>query len=485
MRRAIISSYSKDEDLLGLASLCRKNSIELFSTAGTAEFLNKNGVPCSDLGSITGFKSLANERVKTLSPVIYEAVLSKHDVPGHPLEGLEFVFVDLYPFPARGRFSDNIELIDIGGITLLRAAAKNHERVLPFFEYEDAFEYLENGADRQKRMLLSKKTFYYTSYYDSLIANSAEGDFPPKFTLAFDGAKYLKYGENPHQKGIYARIAASEKSLADIAVLENKKSVSYNNFLDAYHALWTLKELKNPAVCIVKHGNPIGVAETADLSKSFELAYNTEPDSAFGGIAAFNRPLDKVLMEKLREYFFEAVIVPPGSSAELAGFFEKRKNIRIFEGDPLIDFQNTFRGFGGMTLFNEDRSSPIELDFRTGRENSSFTADIEFGLAIMPVFASNSIIIVKGRTLLGSGAGFPNRIDALKRAIEKAKEKARGAVLVSDGFFPFSDSIDLAATAGIACIVEPGGSLKDKDVVAAAEKHGICLVFTGKRMFRH
>ena len=484
----IISSFKKDNELVEICKKIKKHGYEIFASGGTYKYLSENGVEAKDLTEITNIHDVQDGRVKTLSPIIYEAILRKGPLKNdNPLKSIEMVYVDLYPFPEFGNFDENIELIDIGGITLLRAAAKNSKYVVPFIDANDISNYLDNG-DVKFRKKMAKKVFSFTSFYDSIIARSIDiEDESDKRTFPVHDKISLRYGENPQDLGNIYKVGDS--GLLDFEIFTNKKGLGFNNYYDTYIAMAAISKSKGPACSVVKHGNPIGVCEAVNIETAFENAIKTDELSSFGGIFCFNRPLSNEFLMKLSERFFEVLILPELDEEMVPKIFEKRKNLRIMVGDiKNVDFTRSFRGFDNMILENVIVDDKINIDIKVqckAEDKERYGGDMVFGLNIIRTYTSNSMILVKNKNVVGAGFGMPNRVEALKRAIEQAGENAKDSVLISDGFLPFTDSVDLAAEAGIALLLQPGGSLADKKVIKRAIELGIGMVFTGKRYFRH
>ncbi len=485
----IISSFKKDEELLNVARSLIQKGYEILATSGTYNFFKEHNIVSKDLSKILDIDNLQDGRVKTLSPILYEALLRKGPLKNNnPLKNIEIVYVNLYPFPKGEDFKKNIELIDIGGITLLRAAAKNYDLVTPFFDANDLLRYLDNSYGKNFKLKMAKKAFYFTSYYDSIIAESIDSEDNYKFkTIALERGDDVRYGENPSDIGNIYELGNFKYNLNNFKKYFKKKNLSFNNYYDGFIGIWAISEFKKPACSIVKHGNPIGVATGEGIEECFEKAYKTDTVSAFGSVITFNRkPSDNFLM-KFRENFFEVLILPDISRNGIKILFEKRKNIRILVGDlQEIDFTKTYRGFGGILLENKVFPEKIELQKVADVNKKIFSMnDIDFGLSIIRTYVSNSVILVKNGVLIGAGFGFPNRIEALQRAVDQGKDEVKDSVLISDGFFPFTDSVELAKKYGITVIVQPGGSIKDKKVIKKAMELGIGMYFTGKRYFRH
>ena len=470
----------------------------LLATGGTYRTLREAGLPVTYISEFTGFPEILEGRVKTLHPKVHAALLARPDqeeeLKALGLERIGVLAVNLYPFRetvARGAsFAEALEQIDIGGPAMLRAAAKNHQAVLPVCDPEDyprVLEALKAGPSPDFRRALARKAFAHTALYDAAIAEWLSGEkFPEEKLLALRREAALRYGENPHQEAALYRVVGERGPLLEAQVLQGK-AMSFNNYLDA-EAAWNLvSEFQGPACVAVKHQNPCGVALGETPLEAYRKAYEADPVSIFGGIVAFNRPLDGPTAEALAEVFLE-VVLAPSFSPEARAVLARKKNLRLLQvpfpaQGPYLDLR---RLRGGVLLQDADTEDPVALKVVTAKApEEALWPDLRFAWKVVKHVRSNAIVVAKGGQTLGIGVGQTNRLAAARHALEAAGEKARGAVLASDAFFPFDDVVRLAASYGIAAIIQPGGSVRDEDSIRAAEEAGIAMVFTGVRHFRH
>jgi phosphoribosylaminoimidazolecarboxamide formyltransferase/IMP cyclohydrolase len=526
IERALISVSHKE----GLAEFARglaTAGVELYSTGGTRRFLEEHGLRVVDVASYTGFPEMLDGRVKTLHPKIHGGILCRHDhaedidaLKRHGIKTFELVVVNLYPFEAtiaRAGVSDAeaIEQIDIGGPSLVRAAAKNHAFVAVVTGPNQYTEVLAQISAEKKttfelRRRLAGAAFEQTAHYDRAIADyfaaaaskhsprpdADQGLFPQRWRLEMEHKELLRYGENPHQRAsLYAEPAVAGASIVSARKLHGKE-LSYNNLLDLDSALAIVRTLERPAAAVIKHNNPCGAAAADDLAAATRRALDGDPLSAFGSVLGFNRLLDAAAAEVLAEpgRFVEA-IVAPGYSPEAIEILTTRPkwkaNVRLMEVDaiepepPRWDFR---RLAGGMLVQEADILADPENEWRvvTRRQPSAAERqELRFAWAIVRHVKSNAIVVSKDEMLLGVGAGQMSRVDSVEIALRKAGDMARGAALGSDAFFPFADSIAAAATAGITAIIQPGGSRNDEEVIAACDQHNLAMIFTGRRHFKH
>ncbi len=504
-KRALISVYYKDGiDKIGKA--LHANGWEITSTGGTASFLEENSIPVTRVSDITGFPEILGGRVKTLHPKIFGPILAQKnndhlkELEKLSLSKIDLVIVNFYPFEEflkkNSSLETMIEKIDIGGPTMVRAAAKNYMDTIVIVKESDynlvEDKVIPGALSSSDRKELSSKAFSYTSYYDSLVANylnegtGFENDF-----LTIAGKKFfsLRYGENPHQKGaIY--ITDSDSPIKNLHQLQGKQ-LSYNNVLDlsvVYDMINQFHEEKDHFCVVVKHQNPCGAALHAGQSEAFENALSGDPVSAFGGIIGFNHKVDKLSAEKMSKMFLE-VIIAPEFSEDSINILKKKKNLRLIELKPGYLEKNHIKSIqGGFIIQEKDNLNKgrSEFDQKTAQElTESEKQDVSFGWKIIKYIKSNAILIVKDKKILGVGAGQMSRIDSVNIAINKSGSSVKGSILLSDAFFPFSDSIETASDAGISVVVEPGGSVRDDEVIKAADSFGISLLFTGVRHFLH
>ncbi|HEY1013308.1 MAG TPA: bifunctional phosphoribosylaminoimidazolecarboxamide formyltransferase/IMP cyclohydrolase [Herpetosiphonaceae bacterium] len=505
--RAIISVSDK-RGVAGLGRQLAELGVELFSTGGTKAALLSEQVPVQSISNLTKFPEILGGRVKTLHPAVHGGLLARREVPDDlaqlselGLGLIDLVVVNLYPFSQTVAkpgvaLGEALENIDIGGPTMLRAAAKNHPSVLVVVDpadYEPVVAALRADAvTPELRRRLAAKAFAHTAAYDSAIAAYlTDEEFPASLSLPWELAQTLRYGENPHQPAAFYRAPRPEAASLAAAEQLNGKELSYNNLLDADAALQVVRAFAEPTVAIIKHTNPCGLASGADLVAAHEQARAGDPLSAFGGIVALNRPVDGALAAKLKKYFYE-VVLAPDFAAEALELLREKSNLRLLKvatGAPAAPGWD-YRSIGGGLLVQ--RADPIHADDPASWQVVTKQAPTPEQLAALAwawracgFVKSNAIVLASGTRLLGMGAGQPSRVDSVTIAIRKAGDAARGSVLASDAFFPKADGIEAAIKAGVAAIVQPGGSQGDPEVIAAADEAGIAMVFTGNRHFRH
>ncbi|WP_349615757.1 bifunctional phosphoribosylaminoimidazolecarboxamide formyltransferase/IMP cyclohydrolase [Azotobacter salinestris] len=526
VRRALISVSDKT----GVVDFARELAalgVEILSTGGTFKLLRDNGVNAVEVADYTGFPEMMDGRVKTLHPKIHGGILGRRNLDGavmdeHGIQPIDLVAVNLYPFAATVAkpgctLAEAIENIDIGGPTMVRSAAKNHKDVaivVNASDYTSVVEGLKNGGlTYAQRFDLALKAFEHTAAYDGMIANylgtidqqaellSTEGraEFPRTFNSQFVKAQDMRYGENPHQQAaFYVEANPAEASVATARQLQGKE-LSYNNVADTDAALECVKSFVKPACVIVKHANPCGVAvvpeDEGGIRKAYDLAYATDSESAFGGIIAFNRELDGETAKAIVERQFVEVIIAPSVSAEAREAVAAKANVRLLECGQWpaersagLDFK---RVNGGLLVQSRDIGMITEADLKivTRRAPSEREIhDLIFAWKVAKFVKSNAIVYARNRQTIGVGAGQMSRVNSARIAAIKAEHaglEVKGAVMASDAFFPFRDGIDNAAQAGITAVIQPGGSMRDAEVIAAADEAGIAMVFTGMRHFRH
>lgn len=509
-KRALISVSDKS-GVLEFAKELVALGYEVLSTGGTKKHLQDNGVPVTSVDEVTKFPEILGGRVKTLNPMIHGGLLAKYDdaehqaqMKEHGIEPIEIVCVNLYPFVETiskpdVTFEDAIENIDIGGPTMLRSAAKNQQYVTVIVDandYEGVLAELKDAGQTtlQTRRRLAAKVFRHTAAYDSYISNylSAElgEEFPEQMTLTYELKQTLRYGENPHQKAaFYQKRLASDFSVAYAEQLHGKE-LSYNNIQDANAALQIIKEFKQPAAVAVKHMNPCGVGTGESIAEAFNKAYEADATSIFGGIVALNREVDAKTAEQLASIFLE-IIIAPSFSKEAIELLTVKKNIRLLTisfDQHTQDAFNTVSVEGGLLVQEPDRYGFDEADIQvvTDRQPTEEEwAAMRLGWSVVKHVKSNAIVITDEQMTLGIGAGQMNRVGSAKIALEQAGEKAVGAALASDAFFPMPDTVEAAIEAGITAIIHPGGSKRDQESIDAANKAGITMVLTGIRHFKH
>ncbi|MGE7843249.1 bifunctional phosphoribosylaminoimidazolecarboxamide formyltransferase/IMP cyclohydrolase [Lysinibacillus sp. NPDC093712] len=506
-KRALISVSNKD-GILEFAKELVALGYEILSTGGTKKMLQDNDVAVTAVDEVTKFPEILDGRVKTLNPMIHGGLLGKFDDASHQaqmnehgIEPIEIVCVNLYPFvetisKPNVTWDDAIENIDIGGPTMLRSAAKNHQYVTVIVDSNDYATVLEElkatGATTiETRRKLAAKVFRHTAAYDSYISNHlTEEAFPESLTLTYELKQNLRYGENPHQKAaFYQKRLGSDFSLAYATQLHGKE-LSYNNIQDGNAALQIVKEFEMPAAVAVKHMNPCGVGTGVTLEEAFDKAYAADSTSIFGGIIALNQEVDAATAEKLSHIFLE-IIIAPAFSQEALDILTQKKNIRLltipFEQAKKDQF-NVVSVEGGLLVQEPDSYGFADADIKvvTDREPTHEEWEaLQLGWSVVKHVKSNAIVVTDSQMTLGVGAGQMNRVGAAKIAFEQAGDKAKGASLASDAFFPMSDTVEAAHAAGITAIIQPGGSIKDQDSIDKANEYGIAMVFTGVRHFKH
>ncbi|MDK2882539.1 MAG: phosphoribosylaminoimidazolecarboxamide formyltransferase / cyclohydrolase [Bacillota bacterium] len=507
VKRALLSVSDKGgivEFARGLAEL----GVEIVSSGGTARVLAEAGVPVRRVEEVTGFPEILDGRVKTLHPAIHAGILARRDVPEHlakleelGIRPIDLVAVNLYPFAATiarpdVTLEEAVENIDIGGPTLIRAAAKNHRGVVVVvnpLHYEEILKELreKGGVSFDTAYRLAAEAFAHTAQYDSVIAAYLAGRseaFPACLPLTYTKVRDLRYGENPHQRAaLYARPGAEEG--IPFARQLHGKELSFNNIADANAAWELVQEFSAPCAVGVKHMNPCGVGIGPDLLQAWRKAYAGDPVSIFGGIVAFNREVTADLAAALNEIFLE-VVIAPGFSDEALTILKEKKNRILLEAkrgraQPGWDLRTVRGGLLVQELDVRDYD-PADLKVVTRRApTEKEMADLAFAWKVVKYVKSNAIVLARDGGTVGVGAGQMNRVGAVEIAVRQAGEKARGAVLASDAFFPMPDSVEAAARAGVTAIIQPGGSVRDADSIRAADEAGIAMVFTGIRHFRH
>ncbi len=515
--RALLSVSDK-EGIEEFAQGLHQAGVEILSTGGTARLLADNGIPVIEVSDYTGFPEMMDGRVKTLHPKIHGGILGRRGTDDavmaeHGIGPIDLVAVNLYPFEKTVANPDcdlatAIENIDIGGPTMIRAAAKNHRDVAVVVDPADYALILSemknngNALTDQTRFRLAVKTFEHTARYDGAIANylgaiggdGGKQDFPNTINLQFRQVQTMRYGENPHQKAAFFREDDVREACIATARQLQGKELSYNNIGDTDAALECVKQFsEGPACVIVKHANPCGVAIGDSLLEAYDRAYATDPESAFGGIIAFNGELDADTARAIVDRQFVEVIIAPEVSAEAAEVVAAKKNVRLLacgqwpeEPAQRLDFK---RVNGGLLVQDADLSLYDGLKVVTERQpTEQEMADLLFTWRVAKFVKSNAIVYGKNNMTIGVGAGQMSRVNSARIAGIKAEHaglEVPGSVMASDAFFPFRDGIDNAAEAGIVAVIQPGGSMRDEEVIAAANEHGMAMVFTGMRHFRH
>ena len=504
-KRALISVSDKT-NIVEFAKGLEKHGFEVISTGGTYTHLKNNGVSCISIEDVTHFPEILEGRVKTLHPKIHGGLLSKRGnelhnkhVAENNIEYIDLVCVNLYPFEATVKKEgvseeEIIENIDIGGPSMLRSAAKNFNDVAVVTDINDYAKILEElekgGISYETRRALAIKVFNTTASYDAAIANyfnKKDNLIPEKLTLSYKLQDSLRYGENPHQKAYHYVQDNNESYALQNAVQLHGKEMSYNNIQDASAALDILSEFDETTCVAVKHMNPCGVATGNSVFEAYSRAYEADPVSIFGGIVAVNGKVDKETAEKMHSIFLE-IILATDYDEEALEILTKKKNLRIYKlSEKNNNHEQQIKSVRGGILvqgFNDKLADEYE-SVTDKKVDEAQQKDIEFGLKVVKHVKSNAIVVVKDGQTLGIGAGQMNRVGSCKIALEQAGEKARGAVLASDAFFPMRDSADIAADYGIAAIVQPGGSIRDQESIDACNEKGVAMVFSKIRHFKH
>ena len=516
--RALISVSDKT-GIVDFARALTAQNVALLSTGGTFRLLKEHNIAVTEVSDYTGFPEMMDGRVKTLHPKVHGGILGRRGTDDavmaeHSIKPIDMVIVNLYPFAAtvadpNCTLPNAIENIDIGGPTMVRSAAKNHKDVAIVVnnsDYAMVLEQMQSNAgqlDYNTRYALMVKAFEHTAGYDGMIANhfgardtdNTARDFSDTFNVQYFKTQEMRYGENPHQKAaFYTEANPTEASVATAEQLQGKE-LSFNNIADTDAALECVKQFDQPACVIVKHANPCGVSVAADIATAYDLAFATDPESAFGGIIAFNRELDAKTAEAIYEKQFVEVIIAPSVSAGALAVVATKKNVRLLEcgtwGEQRPQDFDYKRVNGGLLIQDRDNGMITEQDLKVVSKRlptASEMTDMLFAWRVAKMVKSNAIIYAKNNQTVGVGAGQMSRINSARIAGIKAEHAGLdvvGAVMASDAFFPFRDGIDNAGQAGISCIIQPGGSMRDDEVIAAADEHGIAMVFTGMRHFRH
>ena len=512
VRRALISVYDKT-GVLELARALVELGAEIVSSGGTASSLRDEGLTVVDVSDITKFPEMLDGRVKTLHPNLHGGILADRDKPEHmstieehAIAPIDLVVCNLYPFDkkvvASTPDSEAVPLIDVGGPSMVRAAAKNHGSVgviVDVGDYERVIaELRDGGLTFETRRALAAKAFSHLSAYDAAIAewfaatSPLDGDgkqpMPDKITVAGELVQTLRYGENPHQPAaLYRR--SGNNGVASAEQLQGKE-LSYINYLDLDAAFRLSTAFEQPAACIIKHTNPCGAAIGADIDEAYRLAYECDTRAAFGGIVGLNRPLTLGVAEQMRELFLECIVAPEFEPDALA-LLKKKKNLRLMrlpESQWTLDRDDVKSVSGGFLVQATDpvRDARDEMRVVTSRQPSDDEwVDLLFAWTVTARVKSNSIVLANGRQAIGVGAGQMSRVEAFEIAVRRAGDRAKGSVAASDALMPFPDNVEVAAEAGVTAIIQPGGSVKDDEVIAAAEAAGLAMVFTGYRHFWH
>ena len=511
IKRALISVSDKS-GIIEFAQVLVSKDIEIISTGGTAKLLKDKNIPVIEVSEYSGYPEMMAGRVKTLNPIIHGGILARRGVDEkvmaeNDIKPIDLVVVNLYPFQSTiadpdCSIEDAIENIDIGGPAMLRSSAKNYLSVTVVVDCQDyqlILDELNNNNDTsiETRRRLALKTFEHTAQYDGAIANylgQEEGEFSNTLNLQFVKSQAMRYGENPHQNAaFYKEIKSNEASVSSSKQIQGKP-LSFNNLADADAALECVRNFDNPSCVIVKHANPCGVATRESILSAYQHAYKTDPTSAFGGIIAFNRELDKKTARSIIDKQFVEVIIAPSVNNDAQMVLSNKENIRVLvcgslsKPKPTLDFKSIS---GGLLVQDKDLGQLDIKDLKCVTKiqpTPEQIKDLLFAWKVAKYVKSNAIVYAKNLMTIGIGAGQMSRIYSAKIAGIKATDEnlvVEGSVMASDAFFPFRDGIDAAAKAGIKAIIHPGGSLRDKDVIDAANEHDIAMIFTGMRHFKH
>ncbi|MDR7869279.1 MAG: bifunctional phosphoribosylaminoimidazolecarboxamide formyltransferase/IMP cyclohydrolase [Tissierellaceae bacterium] len=508
-KRALISVYDK-EGIVDFATSLSKLGWEIISTGGTSKILKEAGIEILEVEEITNFPEMLDGRVKTLNPYIHGGLLYKRDNENHVkkveemgIDPIDIVVNNLYPFEEtvmrEGVSHDEvIENIDIGGPSMIRAAAKNYMHVSVVVDpkdYDLIIEELSNvgKVSEETNKYLAAKVFNYTAYYDALIAkyfNDLSGvQFPETLTLTYKKEQSLRYGENPHQAAAFYREFGDVNGTLAAGKQLHGKELSFNNINDSNGAIRALKEFDEPTIVAVKHSNPCGIGSGKTLEEAYIKAYECDKVSIFGGIIAANRIIEKEVAEMINSIFIE-VVLAPGYSDEAIEILTQKKNIRLIQIDDIgkeINELDTKKVFGGLLIQERDSILLLEdMEIATKRvPTEKELEDLIFAWKAAKNINSNGIVLARDKATIGIGLGEVNRIWAVEEAIQRGMEKIEGSVLASDGFFPFKDSIEVLAQNGVKAVIQPGGSIRDQEVIEEADKNGIAMIFTRIRHFKH
>lgn len=503
MSKVALLSVSNKDGIVEFAKSLTSLEFSIISTGGTAQLLKKNDIEVEEISHFTGQEEMLHGRVKTLHPKIFGGILAEQeeDAKKNDLTPISLVCVNLYPFQAsvdqKATKKEIIEHIDIGGPSLLRAAAKNHERVLVVHDpqdYESVIKKLrEDKNDAPFRQRLATKAFAHTNEYDAFIhayfSSLQEEEFPEARSLPLHKVRELRYGENPHQKAaLYQPIINFSSGVGNAKQLHGKE-LSYNNLLDADDAFSIVQDFDEPTAAIIKHTNPSGVASSPTINEAFKKAHGADPKSAFGCVVALNKPCDKETAEHMKSLFVE-VVVAPSFEKEALFILTQKKNIRLLEVDDLKKKDSfSLRSIGGGVLMQTTTFPNLEkkdLSVVTiHKPDSKIIEDLIFAWKVNKHVKSNAVVFVKDKTTVGIGAGQMSRVDAVNLVGIKEESKTEGSVMSSDAYFPFRDGVDAAVKLGVKAVIQPGGSIRDQEVIQAANEHNIPMVFTGIRLFKH
>ncbi len=516
IKQALISVSDKT-GIVDFARALKQYGVNILSTGGTAKLLVEEGVEVTEVADYTGYPEMLNGRVKTLHPKIHGGLLGRRDIPEHVekmkehgIDPIDMVVVNLYPFEETiakegCSLEDAIENIDIGGPTMLRAAAKNHRDVTVVIDSDDyarvlsEMESAKGAVSRETNFALAKKVFQHTARYDGAITNyltslgeEERQEFPDVLNLQYQKTQEMRYGENPHQAAAFYKEADIEEPCISNATQLQGKELSFNNIADLNSAIEVAKEFSDMAAVIIKHNNPCGVATNGgSLVDAYKMARECDPVSAFGGVLGFNRIVDEATAAEIASTFVEAVIAP-GFDEKALEIFKEKKNVRLLQVPILSPCHQTGydikKVVGGLLVQSRDLATIDVQDLKVASKRQPTEEELKalaFAWKICKHVKSNAIIYAHGDRTVGIGAGQMSRVDSSKIAILKAQSPVKGTVMASDAFFPFRDGIDAAAEAGATAVIQPGGSIRDDEVIAAADEHGMAMLFTGIRHFKH
>lgn len=515
MTKKALISVSDKAGIIAFAQELRTLGWDIISTGGTKTALDNAGVETIAIDDVTGFPEMMDGRVKTLHPKIHGGLLARRDLDSHldaakshEIDLIDLVVVNLYPFKETilkpdVTYADAVENIDIGGPSMLRSAAKNHASVTVVVDpadYAVVLDELKNAGETtlETRKRLAAKVFRHTAAYDALIADyftkQVGEEKPEKLTITYDLKQPMRYGENPQQDADFYQSALPTDYAISSAKQLNGKELSFNNIRDADAAICIIRDFKDkPTVVALKHMNPCGIGQADDIETAWDYAYESDPVSIFGGIVVLNREVDAATAEKMHSIFLEIIIAPSYTDEALAILTNKKKNLRIlqlpFDKQAESEIEPEYTGVvGGLLVQNQDviAENPADWQVVTKRQPSEQERTaLEFAWKSIKYVKSNGIIITNDRMVLGVGPGQTNRVASVKIAIDQARDRLEGAALASDAFFPFADNIEEIAASGIKAIIQPGGSVRDQESIDAADKHGLTMIFTGVRHFRH
>ena len=512
--KRVLISVSDKEGIVDFSRELSEMGAEIISTGGTHRLLKENGVPVTEVSEITGFPEMLDGRVKTLHPKIHAGILARRDVPGHMsaisemgIEPIDMVVINLYPFKEAAlkpgaTLEDMVENIDIGGPSMIRAAAKNYASVAVVTDktqYPTVLDELRSGGKLSKdtRGRLMAAAFEATANYDAMIADRMGkrfgAGFPRSFPIPLEKAMDLRYGENPNQSAaFYSDPFTPGPTVARMRQLHGKE-LSYNNILDMDKALDIAMDFEKPTAVVMKHTNPCGLASAPTISEAFATAYAVDPLSAYGCIICLNRDCDMATAEEISKFFVE-VVIAPRFDPDAFELLSRKKNIRLMEVGGPIGPAEKVREYkmkkvqGGMLVQTDEDVAVDRSNLKVVSKRAPTEEEIDallFAWKLVKHVTSNSVVYVKGERAVGIGAGQMSRVDSAKIATMKANEPTEGSVMASDAFFPFRDGVDEAAAAGVTAIIQPGGSIRDQEVIDAVDEHGMAMVFTGCRVFRH